>query len=93
MTLHRQPDFVRRHAAAVVGDADEAAAAFLQINGDAARTGVQRVLEQLLHRVGGALDDFTGCNLVDEMIRQAPNSHGVFHGAHFTRPAFDMPAH
>ena len=89
MTLDRQPDFIRRHAATVIGNTDEATAAFFQISDDAARTGIKRVLEQLLHRISGALDNFTGGDLIDEVIWQAAD----LHAAHFTRPPFNLPAH
>ena len=60
-----------RHADAVVDHREEGAAAFLQGDGDAARAGVDRILDQLLHRAGRALDHFAGGDAVHQVGRQA----------------------
>ena len=65
---HRQRQFVGRDAAAVVADADQAHAAFLQVDVDAARAGVERVLDQFLDHGRRAFDDLAGGDLVDEGV-------------------------
>ena len=71
MTLDRQPRILRLHALAVVLDADRLLAAELDRDRDAARAGVERVLDQLLDDRGRPLDDFAGRDLVGELQRQA----------------------
>ena len=61
------------HPLAVVFDADELLAAELDGDGDAARAGVERVLDQLLDDRGRTLDDLAGGDLVGEVRRQAMN--------------------
>src|SRR5205823_4134783 len=55
--LQAQLGILARHAAAVVGDAHELAAAVEQIDGDIFRARIERVLDQLLHDGRGPLDD------------------------------------
>ena len=55
---------------AVVGDLDAIDAAAVECDGDAGRAGVERVLHQLLHRRGGALDHLAGGDAVDDALRQ-----------------------
>ena len=65
------------HPFAVVLDANQLLAAELDGDGDAARAGVDRVLDQLLDDGRRALDDLAGGNLVGEVRRQAVNlAHG-----------------
>ncbi len=75
MARHRQRQLFRRDAAAIVADADQAHAAFLQIDVDAPRTGVQRVLHQLLDHGSRAFDDFAGGDLVDEGVGKLADRH------------------
>ena len=65
------------HAAAVVDDANELAAAFLDGDVDARRAGVERVLDQLLHRRGRPLDHLAGGDAVDEDGIEAADGHGL----------------
>ena len=56
MAQHRERQLVRCHADAVVGDLDPLDAAAIQRHRDPGGAGVERVLDQLLHRCGRALD-------------------------------------
>src|SRR3546814_4689834 len=47
-------------AAAVIADADQADAAFLQVDVDPVRAGVERVLDQFLDHRSRSFDDFAG---------------------------------
>ena len=58
------------HAAAVVGHLDAVDAAVVERDGDARGAGVERVLHQLLHRRGRALDHLAGGDAVDGVRRQ-----------------------
>jgi hypothetical protein len=70
MALERQRQLLRRHADAVVGDADQRAPAVAQVDGDSGGAGVERVFDQLLDGRGRALDDLAGGDLVDQVVRQ-----------------------
>ena len=70
MPLEREPRILRLHPLSVVVDADLFLAAKLDVNGHARRTGVDRVLDELLDDRGWALDDFACGNLVGEVGRQ-----------------------
>ncbi|MCW0466650.1 hypothetical protein NB705_003723 [Xanthomonas sacchari] len=72
-----QRQFLGRDAATVVADADQAHAAFFQIDVDAVRTGVQRVLHQFLDDRGRTLDHFAGGDLVDQDLGQLTDAHAV----------------
>jgi hypothetical protein len=52
----------------VIGDADEIHAAAGRGNGDAARAGIDGVLDQFLDDAGGALDHFASGNAVDQVF-------------------------
>ena len=77
---HRQRQLVRGDAAAVVADADQAHAAFLQIDVDAAGAGVERVLDQLLDHRRRAFDDLAGGDLVDQGVGKLADRHGIGRG-------------
>ncbi len=81
MPLDRQPRVLRPHPLPVVLDTQELLAAHLDRDCDAARAGVDRVLDQLLDDGGGALDDLAGGNLVGEVGGKAMD------GAHRCRSA------
>src|SRR6266511_3412446 len=55
-------------AVAVVGDADALDAAAGEIDVDLGCACIERILEQLLQRGGGTLDDLAGGDLVDQLI-------------------------
>ncbi len=67
VTLQREPGILFRHARSVVADLDELAAAVLEDDVDGHGPGVDGVLDELLDHRGGALDHFTGGDLVDEV--------------------------
>ncbi len=77
MTIDREREIGRVHARAVVGDADELAAAVLDGDLDAARASVERVLDKLLHRGRGALHHLAGGDAVDEDGIETANRHGA----------------
>ncbi len=77
MAFDRKRELFRGHAAAVVGDRDQAAAAIAQGHVDAPRAGVDRVLDQLLDRRGRAFDHLARGDPVDQRRRQAADGHGV----------------
>ncbi len=67
---------------AVVFDDDGAHAAASEAHGDLGGTGVERVVDQLAHHRGRALDDLAGGDLAHQFVRQfadraAPGAHGV----------------
>ena len=62
--LEREDRIVSFHAAAVIADANELAAAVLDVDVDGRGTGIDGVLHQLLHRRRGTLDHLAGGDLV-----------------------------
>ena len=68
VALEGQQGVVAHHAAAVVGDLDELLAAGLDLNLDARRTGIERVLQQLLHHRRRPLHHFAGGDLVRDVF-------------------------
>ncbi len=63
-----------RHAFAVVFDGDELLAAEIHRDGDAARAGVKRVLDQLFDDRCRTLHDLAGGNLIGQRRRQPTNA-------------------
>ena len=74
--LERQAAVVRTHPEPVVGHRDQLASRTPQRDLDAARAGVEAVLDQLLHDRGRALDNLPGGDLVDQEVGQAPDDAG-----------------
>ena len=72
----RKRQLVAVHAAAVVGDPNEAAAALLQRNLDGARACIDGVLDQLLDHRCRPLDYLSRRDSIDHALRQETNSHG-----------------
>ena len=68
MALKGQQGIVAHHAAAVVGDANELAPPALDRDHDAARAGVERILQQLLHHRCRPIDDLAGGDLVGHLV-------------------------
>ena len=58
----------RIHAVAVVGDADELAAAGFDFDADARGAGVERVFEEFFDHGGRAVDDLAGGDLVGDLV-------------------------
>ena len=71
MALDREIEVGARHAGAVVGDADEPAAAAVGRDLDPRGAGVERVLDQFLDHARRALDHLAGGDAVDQWFRKA----------------------
>ena len=56
---------------AVIGDADQAASAGLDFDGDARGLGIEGIFDQFLDDAGGAFDHFAGGDLVGDVFGQA----------------------
>ena len=74
MALEGQQSIVPAHSLAIVGDADELASAGLDLDADASRSRVQRVLQQLLHNRRRSLHHLARCDLVSYLVRQYADS-------------------
>ena len=61
---------VPAHAQAVIGHADEAAAAGVDFHGQARGTGVEGILDQFLDDAGGPFHHFARGDLVGDLLRQ-----------------------
>ena len=68
MALEREQHVVAVHASAVVGHAQQAAAAALHLDIDAGGAGVQAVFDQFLDHRGGTLHHLAGGDLVGELF-------------------------
>ena len=68
MALEGQQGVVAVHALAVVGDADQLAPARLDLDADALGSGVQRVLQQLLHHRSRPVHHLAGGDLVGDLV-------------------------
>ena len=73
----RENGVASTHALAVVAHPDRAQAAFLELDDDAPRAGVERVLEELFHDRRRPLDDLAGRDLDRERLRQHANASGA----------------
>ena len=80
MPEHREFEVFRPHAHAVIADPDQAAPTLLDQHIDAARAGINGVLDQLLHRRSRALDHLTGSDLVYEDGVETADWHQRFAG-------------
>jgi hypothetical protein len=77
MPAQCQRQVVGRDAAAVVGDADQAHAAFFELHVDLRGAGVEAVFQQFLEHRGRALHHLAGRDLADQQVRQRlDDSHG-----------------
>src|SRR5262249_40415191 len=70
----RERQILARHPAAVVDDADLALASLRDLDDHAARAGIDRVLDQLLHDRGRPLDHLAGRDLVDHRLGKNANA-------------------
>ena len=78
VALDRELEVLGGHAGAVVDDADEPASAALDRHLDRAGAGIDRVLDQFLHRRRRALDHLAGGDAVDEDgIEAADEGHAI----------------
>jgi hypothetical protein len=84
MAFEGEQSVVADHAAAVVGDANEAAAASLDFDADACGAGIEGVLQELLDDGGGAVDDLAGGDLVGNLVGEnADTAHAEFKDMRF----------
>ena len=68
VTLEGEHGVVMQHAAAVVGDADEAPSSACDLDAQMSRTGVDGVLEQLLDDRGRTLHDLSGRDFIRNIV-------------------------
>ena len=68
MPFECETDFVRGNAAAVVADPDQRRAAMIELDLDARRVRVERVLHEFLDDRRRPLDDLAGGDLTDELV-------------------------
>ncbi len=93
MARECERQFVGGNTVTIVADADEADAAFLQVNLDPARAGIEGVLDQFLDHGRWPFDDFAGGDLVDQGVGELLDFHGkVLHGIDDSRPPPDYGA-
>ena len=77
MALKGEQRVVAHHAAAVVCDADELAAAAFDLDANAGGAGIERVFEQLLDYGRRAVHHFAGGDLVGDLVGEyADAAHG-----------------
>ena len=77
VALDREREVGARHAGAVVGDADQPPPAAVGHHLDAARAGVERVLDELLDHARRALDHLAGGDAVDDAFGELADGHCV----------------
>ena len=77
VALDREREVVAGHAGAVVGDADQPAAAAVGHDLDARRAGVERVLHQLLDHARRALHHLARGDAVDHAFGKLADGHPV----------------
>ena len=68
MPLQRKQGVIATHTQPVVRDPDQTPAPGLHFDCDPGCPGIQRILHQLFHHTGRALHDFTGRNLICDMV-------------------------
>ena len=73
-------ELLLRDASAIVADADELDAAFVEIDFDAGCSGVKAVFDEFLDDAGGAFDDLAGGDLIDQQRRERADGVGVVNG-------------
>ncbi len=76
MAVDGQRKIGRRHAAAVVGDADPPPPAAIGEDVDPAGAGVDGVLDQFLDHARGTFDHFAGGDAVDDLFGELSDGHG-----------------
>jgi hypothetical protein len=69
MTLEGEERIIAIHAISVVGDSNEFAAAGFDFDTNASCAGIKCVFEKFFNHGGGAIDYFTGSNLVGHLVR------------------------
>jgi hypothetical protein len=71
-----QAQVVRGDAFTVIADADQSRPAFLQVDVDAPRAGVQGILDQFLDHRRRPFHHLAGSDLVDEGVGKLADRHG-----------------
>jgi hypothetical protein len=74
MALKAKESVVPTHANAVIGNADKAASAGLDLYRDLRCTGVHGVLDQLFNDAGGPFDHLASGDLVGDLLWQQPDA-------------------
>src|SRR3546814_695901 len=82
--LDRERQRIRIHAAAIVADLDQGAAAVAQHHVDPAGTGIEGVLDQFLQCAGRPLHHLAGGDPVDQGLRQPPDDRAAQDGVVLT---------
>ncbi len=78
VALEGEQRVVAYHAAAVVHDADELAAAAFDLDADAGGAGIERVFEQFLDHGRGTVHHFAGGDLVGDLVGEYVDAaHGL----------------
>jgi hypothetical protein len=77
MAANGESQIFRRHARAIIEDADEPAPTLLEADLDASRAGIDGVLDQFLHRRGRAFDHLAGGNLINQDRVKLADGHAV----------------
>jgi hypothetical protein len=75
MAFERERHFLRSQTRAIIAHADQTETGSLDIDLDAVRTGIERILVQFLDDRGRALDDLAGGDLINEIRRKDPDRH------------------
>ena len=75
VAFDRERQIGARHALAVIADADQPAAAAVGEDVDAARAGIERVLDQLLDHARRTLDHLAGGDAVDDGFGKLADGH------------------
>ncbi len=78
MALDGKLQILRRHAAAIVDDADQPPSARFDGNIDAGRARVEGVFDELLDGGGRPLDDFARRDAIDKHGIETSDGHGRF---------------
>ena len=78
VALDGEGEVIGVHAATVVGNADQRTTGRFDAHRDAARPGVDRVLDQFLDGGGGALHHLAGGDAVDQDRVEAAHRHGGY---------------
>jgi hypothetical protein len=69
MPLKAKQRVIPAHAHAIIGNADQAAATGLNLDGDSGRLGIKRIFHQFLDDTGRAFHHFPRGDLVGDMVR------------------------
>ena len=70
MALECQHGVITQHAAAIVNDTDQPAAAGFRFDAHTVGACIKGIFKKFLHHRGGALDNFTGRDLIGYCVWQ-----------------------